>query len=163
MSKTNYQRAVSEFAGAFSRSVRSDGGEYYKLNDGAPDWLQGSDVMLAVHQALDDRMPDDWVYKTAASVAENLRDYDRETADESRDDVGEIADSLVDVSNADRLQWLSSHLRNAALCDEAANELGDPGDTFQRIGLGQYWAIERIAFAIIDACEERASDLADEE
>jgi len=154
--KTQFETVLAEVETNMIRDTRVDGTTYYKFADDAPEWLQGSDVSLACHKALDDRFPDDWVYEQMAAIAEDLGDRDVADADDARDAMGEIADSLVDVYNADRTKWLASNLNNAFLCDDAAEELGDPGDTFKRIAQGQYVAIERIGYALIDCITEEA-------
>lgn len=159
--KTMFQRVAEELNNAFESDTRDDGSTFYKLKDDRPEWLQGSDVMMAVHSALDDRLPDDWVYETAYYLAEQISDCD--DADEARDKTGEWADSLVDVYNHDRLKWLGMHLNNAFLCDDAAEEFGPAEDTFSHIGRGQYLAIDRIAHALIEQIEEEADGRDDEE
>lgn len=158
MITTHFRTVIEELSGAFERDTRNDGATFYKLRDDAPDWID-SDTMHAVHAALDERLPCDWVYETAMYVADAFTGYDCDDADELRDRIGEIADGLVDVYNADRLRWLAANLYNAAIVDEACEELGgSDADTFTRIGYGQYYAIERIACALLEA----ASDEADE-
>jgi hypothetical protein len=133
---------------------------FTKLKDDRADWLKGDDeyrFMREIHEALDDRMPDDWVYQQASSIADRLTEY--EDADSARDSISEIADGLVDPYNTDRAKWLASHLLNAGIVDRAIEELGfdftGPNSTgiFGAIGLGQYVALEAIANAIIAAIE----------
>jgi hypothetical protein len=133
---------------------------FYRICDTAPAWIKqdyslGNNLMNRAHEALDDRLPDDWVYEIAAHVAEAFTEYDFDTIDELRDKVSEIADSEIDVYNSDRLQWLASHLGNADLVDTAVQEFGYDNSTgiVGAIGIGQYYAIERIAGALIDAIE----------
>jgi hypothetical protein len=150
-----FSTVLAEMAEAFEQSKRDDGKTFYKLKDDAPEWLKGSDVMLKIHSALDDRFPDDWVYETAWAIAENLTGYDDANADDANDQLHEVADGLVDVYNSDRARWLALHLNNALLCDEAAEESGTPIDVdmFSRIGAGQHLAIERIGYALITAVD----------
>ena len=155
--RTLFLTVLEELNAAFVSDTRNDGTVFYKLVDNAPEWLQGSDVSLACHKALDDRLPDDWVYEQMTAIASDLWDRDLDNADDAREAMGEIADSLVDVYNADRARWLASHLNNAFLVDDAVEELGGgEEDTYQRIGLGQYVAIERIGYALIQCIEEEA-------
>lgn len=162
-----FMTVLKEFAAAFKRDKRNDGTEFYTLRDDAPAWLQGDagrTIMREIHEALDDRLPNDWVYETAASVADTLTGYDLDDADDARENLHEVADGAVDVYNADRSKWLADHLSNAALVDEACSELGcEPdADTFTRIGLGQYLAITRIGGAVIDAVEAEADSREEE-
>jgi hypothetical protein len=128
--------------------------KFTKLKDDRAEWLKGDNkyrFMRELHEALDDRLPDDWVYQHASLIADRLTEYD--DADAAREAVAEIADSLVDVYNADRSKWLASHLNNAFLVDEACSELGWPDDIFKAIGYGQYRALENIANKMIELVE----------
>ncbi len=161
MDPSMFAKVMKELAAAFVLAKRDDGSTFWRLADAAPSWLQGdagATVMREIHESLDDRMPDDWVYEAASSVADAFVDHKADDADSARDDAHEIADGLVDVYNADRLRWLASHLGNAAIVDEACAELGcEPdADTFTRIGIGQYEAYSRIANAVIDAVNAEA-------
>lgn len=165
-----FAKVMKEFADAFVSDKRNDGKRFYKLKDGvndagSPDWLSGdagSKVMREIHEALDDRLPNDWVYEAVSSLADAFVDHNVEDEDEAREACHEIADGLVDVYNSDRLKWLSDHMNNAALVDEACNEFGAEGkDTFDRIGLGQFYAYERLANAVIDAVQAEADSRPD--
>lgn len=140
---------------------------FYKIREGAPKWIWDYEnvedkLMFRVHKAIDDRLPDDWIYEQAAHVADRFTHYDFKTADDLRDLAFEIADSLVDVYNTDRLRWLASNLDNVTLVDEAiiGYEIDFHGDNatgiLGAIGAGQILAIERIALALIDAIEAEA-------
>lgn len=153
-----FSAALTEFAEAFETRTRNDGGEFTCLKDDCPDWID-TDTIHDIHSALDDRMPDDWVYETAASFADTLSGYTCEDADDARGNVHEIADGMVDVYHADRLKWLAANLNNAFLVDDACEEFGSSdADTFQRIGLGQFMAIRRIGDAVIAAIENHVEE-----
>ena len=171
----HFQTCLAELSAAFTRDKRHDGATFYKLRDEGQRWCSRSwltsDTMRDVHEAVDGpspRLPDDWIYEQASAVASALNERTRyhsiASADDARDATSEIADSLVDVYNADRLRWLASHLANSSLVDEACNELGIGADvdTLARIGAGQQMAIERIASALIEACEAEANDRGDD-
>jgi len=153
---TNVQTVAKELAGAFTSDKRDNGGTFYMFKDDALEWIDENDVSHNFHRAVDDRLPDDWVYTQAAHAADSLAEY--EDIEAMRDAVSEIADGQVD--NSDRAAWLASHLGNHALCDEAVSEgLCDGKDIDETIGVGQYIAIERICNALIDAIEARAEEL----
>ena len=155
---TTFQIVLTEFAGAFTCGKRDDGKTFYRVKDDAPTWLKGSSVMLAIHSAVDDRLPDDWIYESTAAIASAMTGYSADNADAMRESVHEIADGMVDVYTTDRTAWLASHLYNLQLCDDACAELGCEGsDITNRIGVGQYYALERIASAIVEACDEEAT------
>lgn len=147
---------LAELAGAFITAKRSDGTEFVKLADDAPPWtlndrVSGS-LTLRIHRAVDDRAPDDWVYQAIRDMANKLTGYGCESADTLREAVSEAADGEVDIWNAALTKWLASHLSNAALVDEAVEEMGWPADRgiFGAIAMGQYRALEAIGNAIID-------------
>ena len=155
---STFQTVLTELAEAFTRDNRADGTAFTKLRDKCPPWLKGSSVMLTIHSAVDDRLPDDWIYSSAYSIAQAMTGYSADNAEDMRDNVHEIADGMVDVYTTDRTAWLASHLYNLQLCDDACAELGCEGsDITNRIGVGQYYALERIASAIVEACDEEAT------
>lgn len=154
---TTLTETLDEFADAFETGKRDDGSKFVRLKDDCAGWID-VDLMRGIHEALDDRSPSDWVYETAEAFACCLQGYGPyETLANMRENVHEIADGLVDIYNAERMNWLADHLNNAALVDKACEEFGSNGrDTFERIGLGQYMAIERIGHAVIAALESEA-------
>lgn len=152
---------LREFSAAFESAKRDSSGEtFYHIREGAPAWLATPDVMREIHSALDSRMPDDWVYASVASIADTLAGYEPKDADSARDSAHEIADGMVDVYNSARLEWLASHHLNADLVDDGCRELGCNEDTLLivRIGIGQFYALERLVHAVIAACEGEADD-----
>jgi|GEM_PF-2472230 hypothetical protein len=159
---TPFRTVLEELITAFTSDTRDDGTVLYKFRDDAPSWCN-PELMQGIHAAVDDRFPDDWVYETAAHVADNLTGYDVEDGDAARDILHEVVDGLVDVYNADRLRWLASQLNNALLCDEAAEEFGHKGDMFEQIAQGQALAIDRIANAVIQAIETEAGNRDEED
>lgn len=125
---------AEELSSAFVVAKRDSGTEYTKIRDGAPAWVN-TDLMRGVHQAVDGRLPDDWIYQHAAAIACTLTGYTCEDADAARKYVHEIADGLVDVYTTARTAWLADCLGNVSLCAEAAEEYGvTDGDLIERIG-----------------------------
>lgn len=156
--ETTFQTVLREFADAFTRITRNDGSKPYVINDGS--WLT-SDMMHDVHAAVDGsdpRLPDDWIYEHTRCVAFAFVDHGCDSATAAQDVTHEVADGLVDTYNAARSTWLAMHLNNAHLCDEAIEELGLPesADMFERIGAGQYLALQRIEAAVIEIVEHEA-------
>lgn len=159
--KTPFRRALAEFSAACETAKRDDGKSFVSLRDGSPQWM--TDAIHAAHNAIDGRLPNDWIYEACESVASTMDGYSADDADGMRENDHEICDGLVDVYNSARLAWLADHLGNADLCDEACRELGSPdADTFDRIGLGQFMAYTRIFNALIDAFTERADEIEEE-
>lgn len=154
--KTTVETVAAELAAAFCSDKRPDGDTFYMLKKDCASWIT-SGLMRKFHEAVDDRLPNDWTYEAIAIFADNLTQY--EDCDAMRDASGELADGQVDIYNHDRARWLASHLGNHALCDEAVSEgLCDGKDIDQTIGCGQYLALERILQATISAIEDEAED-----
>lgn len=167
MTTNTLAATLREFADAFETGTRTSTGDaFYKLKDDAPAWMSMDSathslgVMHEIHCAVDGtdspRLPDDWIYEHAALISGELADAAELWPDEVADRVSEIADGMVDIYNANRTAWLASSLANAELVNEAQAEYGRQDDA---IGLGQYLALERIAYAILELCEARAEEL----
>ena len=155
--KTAFERVAEEFAGAFTTTKRGDETIVTLRDEYRDTWAQS--LVFEAHGSM---LPDDWRYACIASAAEAIA----ECADESEaeDRRGEWADSEVDVYNGARLEWLSSHLSRAGYCDEAAAEFGpSEADTFERIGLGQYFEAEEVFGLVLAGIVARAEELEDEE
>jgi hypothetical protein len=147
---------TSELAGSFEEKTRDNGEKFYclKREEEIPSWIN-SELVHRIHLSLDDRFPDDWVYKTITFVLNSFESYNCESEDEMRDVAGEIADNLVDVYNMDLIRWLGLNLNNASLVDEAVSEgFADGKDVIASIRSGQYLAIERIAMSLISEIEK---------
>lgn len=158
---TVFLTVLREFSAAFETAKRDSTGETFtRIREGAPSWLATPAVMMEIHQALDSRSPDDWVYASVASIASMLADYEPKDAWRAREYSHKIADGMVDVYNSARLAWLASHPFNADLVDDGCRELGCSEDTslIDRIGIGQFYALERLVHAVIEACESEADD-----
>lgn len=160
--KTPFRRALAEFSAAWMTDKRDDGKSFSRLKDGSPQWM--TDAIHAAHDAIDGRLPNDWIYEACESIASTMDGYGADDADGMRDNEHEICDGLVDVYNSARLAWLADHLGNADLCDEACRDLGSPNaDTFDRIGLGQFLAYTRVFGALCDAFTERGEEIESED
>jgi hypothetical protein len=141
------QSLAAEAAGYFTAGVTREGEDQpiRILKDDRPDW-----VHELVYSAHGDFGPDDWRYNTIEDALLFIAD-----TDDPDDGSGEFADSAVDVYNGSRLEWLSSNLRRAGYCDEAADELGSEGlDTFERIGLGQYFEASEVYGLVLRSLED---------
>ena len=149
---------IAQIYDSFEKDTRTDGKEFYKLKADAPHWLSNEyRFMNKMHEALDDRLPDDWVYEATRDIALNLSDYgdDDSTIEYFRDKMSEIARDMVDVYNSDLTAWLASHLYNIALVDEALEDFGFDKDSgiISAISIGQERAYERIGDALLSAVE----------
>ncbi len=159
--KDHFKTVTGELSEAFESFKRNNGKTAYKRKDDCPDWIT-SDLMLQFHQALDDRLPSDWVYETVMHLASSFEERDS-IEDIEDDSLHEIVDGQVDVYYSHLTDWLASHNGNLCLVDEACEELGRPDDTSKAIQLGQYMAIERIARAMLEAIGEEIEEREDQE
>jgi hypothetical protein len=145
---------------AFTTDKRNNGESFVRLVDGAAEWMHT--VVRECHGGM---LPDDTRYQMIRDVLADLVDrcdHDDDTdADALRDDVGEIADSLVDVYNSSRLRWLASHIERPGYVDEAQREglISDETDTMDRIGIGQYLEYREICEQLIECCERVTESL----
>lgn len=165
-----FQKVIAEIAGAFKTQkapgAKDDDDVIFVLKDDAPEWMKDFTFMHKIHAALDGRGPDDWVYEHTYRLACDFSEREAESADDLRngDSLHEIVDGMVDIYNSDRLRWLAMNLVNVDLCDEARESgvVADDASMLDRIAAGQYMALERIANALLDAAEERASEIEEE-
>lgn len=150
----NKQQLAQALYDAFITDKRTDGTEFVKLDQGSPEWM--SDAIRAAHG---DMLPDDVRYCMIREVSGAMSDC--EDWDEER---SERVDDMVDIYNADRLNWLSSSLYRAAYCDEARDEglVSDDSDMFSRIGMGQYQEYDEIWGLLASALENVEEDNADQ-
>lgn len=130
MTATVTERAT-EAASQFETATRSDGQEFTRLTNDAPDWLR--DLVRTAHG---DMFPDDWRYETIRAAVHFLAEYGGD------DDAAahEFADAQVDVYTLARIAWLGSHLRRVQYVDEARDEglVSATADIADMIGAGQY-------------------------
>ena len=106
-----------------------------------------------------DMMPDDWRYELISAVLDAIKDYGYGNGDAEPNDLDawrhEIVDGLVDIYTHDLTAWLHSNVTRYAYCDDAAEEMGDPDDTINRLQCGQFMEIEEIFSALVDFLRER--------
>lgn len=147
------QALVSALSRAFMRDTRTSGEEFTRLADDSPEWMR--DIVRACHGNM---MPDDWRYRMIEECADALADRE---PDQWEDDSHEIADSLVDVYNGPRLQWLASRLDRSAYVDEARDEglISPDADTFDQLGIGQFMEYREILDLLIRAIGDTADDI----
>ena len=149
-----FQEAARELAAAFTTGTRPSGETFSKLADTAAPWTKT--VPHAVHVAVDNRAPCDWIYRQMASAADMVAEH--ESAEDARDAAAEFADSAVDVYTDRLFQWATEG-RNRDLCDEAAQDMRHaPAAAVEWIRLGQFYAAERIVYAVIQSVEAQVSE-----
>lgn len=161
MKKLTLAAIVSSFAVALISDKRDDGQSFIRLANGSPQWM--NDAVRAAHN---DMLPNDVRYSMISECADKLSDYlGEDEEDFDNVETGEIADSLVDIYNSDRLQWLSSSLYRADYCDDAQNEglVSDDASLFDRVGMGQYIEYQEILFSLVNSLQSVYDEQEDEE
>jgi hypothetical protein len=115
----------------FTMSIRTDGNEFIKLKDEAPE-----DLRYLVRQIHFDLfggcLPNDWVYDTIHSAFNDLQH--------------ENLDNLTlepDAYYSKLYKWFGEPFAHQ-YCNEAIDEIGPFKNIYDAIGHGQYLAIERI-------------------
>ena len=94
--RTMFETVAVELDGAFELGKRDDGSEFWSYKDDAPTWIEARNVSLRFHQAVGDRLPDDWFYDKAVSAADFIQNYDN--IDDAREAIAEFADSENDIT-----------------------------------------------------------------
>lgn len=159
--QTEIQRLAKVAAQSFEVATRDNGDEFYHITDGSPEWV--TDLVHAAHGS--DFLPDDYRYKWAADACEWIAESD------DPDDVGEFADSAVDVYTGRRLAWLASNLNRPSYCDDAVADMGGYSDgeygrgggerlgIIDMIGLGQYAEASEVYGLVLSFLEDSVAAL----
>lgn len=152
-----FLRAARELSAAFERVNRPDGETYVRLKPGSPDWMTA-----AVRSAHGGVLPDDAIYSRCEDVADAIAEADAEDADAAREACDQIE---PDCYYSDLTAWLASCPNALALCDQAREEglVAESASMSDRIQAGQLQQIREIAGEIIQALEERAEEIEDED
>lgn len=132
----------------FTTARRSGGGTFVTLREDHPPWVQE-----LCHRAHGDMLPDDWRYQAIMDAVE----YISRSAGTLDDSVNEFADSMVDVYDVDRVNWLDSNHSRGEYCNEAMRELGvstDDPSIYAIIGMGQYQELTEVYTLVFEFLEE---------
>ncbi len=153
----NVKQICAVLAEPFETRKRDSGEAFTVCKDDAPEWVR--DVARAAHG---DMLPDDTKYGMIHESAEKLTEYadNDSTVDSLRDQIGEMADSMVDIYHADRVRWLASDFRRAFYIDEAREEglIGPDTSTLDQIGIGQYQEYCEILNHLLSAIEDQEGE-----
>lgn len=156
-----FKTLMNELSNAFERKARDNQTTFVALKDDAPAWIHDCNLLYRMHEALDGRMPDDWVYEAVYELSCNYNVCDDAYA--CREQEFEVCDGLVSIYTVDLTAWLASHLGNVTLCDDAKAEgLTLEPDITAWIRAGQFIAYQRISAALIECIEESESRLESE-
>jgi hypothetical protein len=127
----------------FERRTREDGTTFTTMIDNVPEWVHD-----AVMEAHGDELPNDWRYETCETIFGAFEDdYDSDDEDARYD----LAQSLVDIYNADLFRWLAGHSTRYAYCDEALDDGLDMKSIVDLVMAGQFRCIEHMVSTIGDA------------
>ena len=108
---------------AFSLEPRDNGTEYWTANRCAPDWI--GELVRTAHG---DMLADDYRYKFIVHALDELEEA------EDLDEAGHQWDFEPYLSRL--ADWLGSHTHRFSYCDDWAEEMGQPEDTYHRLAGG---------------------------
>ena len=102
-----------------------------------------------VRELHDDEMPNNWRYQIIFDLLHNfVNEYEQ---DQLEDCLSEIADSLVDVYNADLIKWVSDDISRGCFTLGDLELTDDPSiNTFDLIRRSQYNAIYSMGYQILN-------------
>lgn len=133
------QQLAAELAESFEIKTRVNGDSYHAFKDDWPKWFS----MHYAHNALDGRLPNDWIYETVAHIADSLTRYDDLNA------AYDIPENLVDSSTYNLLMWAAEHGGNQELVNEVMEE--EPALSIHDIlANGQRRAIDRLTVDVVN-------------
>lgn len=128
----------------FERKTRDSGEAFYALTDDAPEWLR-----VAVYNAHDDELPNDWRFETCHAILSNFED--------GSTDPDEVADSLTDVYNHDLARWLADDVTRG--CIELEGFQPDTLDVWTLARAMQYETIYNMVGVLAAAIEDNEGEV----
>lgn len=153
----NVKQLCAVLAESFETRKRDSGEGFTVCKDDAPEWVR--DVARVAHG---DMLPDDTKYRMIRESAAKLTEYadDDSTVDSLRDQIGEMADNMVDIYSAAGVRWLASDFRRVFYIDDARDEglIGPDTSTLDQIGIGQYQEYYEILGHLLSAIEDQESE-----
>ena len=127
MEPQTVQELAREARAAFSKKTRDDGSEFWTHGLEAPEWVD--ELTMAAHGTGPGGMlPDDYRYSFIVEALDALEEA--EDADEARDGYE------FEPYHSRLSDWLGSHGHRFSYCDEWADEMGYPEDTYHRLAGG---------------------------
>jgi hypothetical protein len=125
----------------FTTDTRTDGTEFIKGSDDAPEWVK--EMCQDAHGKM---FPDDWRYAFIVEALDALADHD------DPDDISMEADIYTHELTA----WLASRVDRSCYCDQAMEEYGSkfPG-VFAVLSLGQIAEKEEVLASVRAFLETR--------
>jgi len=140
------QQRARELCDALEQRQKADGKRFYCLKEGSPDWMVK--VIAKIHKDIDDRLPDDSIYKVIKEISAVLAD-----ADPDADPWELIVEIEPDVYTSDLTAWLHENANNVYYLTQALEE-GEIKDGFQLLSRAQYLFKQEVANALLSLLEE---------
>ena len=113
---------------AFTLETRPDGSEYWTANRCAPEWI--GELVRTAHGGTEPggMLTDDYRYKFIVHALDELEEVE---------DIDEAGHQWEFEPYLSRLaDWLGSHGARFSYCDDWADEMGQPEDTYHRLAGG---------------------------
>ena len=132
---------------AFSLETRPDGSEYWTANRCAPDWI--GELVRTAHG---DMLPEDYRYKFIVHALDELEEA------EDLDEAGHQWDFEPYLSRL--ADWLGSHNHRFSYCDDWAEEMGQPEDTYHRLAGGHLQERLEVLHSVRASLEEQLQVMA---
>ena len=132
---------------AFTLETRPDGSEYWTANRCAPEWI--GELGRTAHG---DMLPEDYRYKFIVHALDAL---------EEAEDVDEAGFYWEYEPYLARLaDWLGSHNHRFSYCDDWAEEMGQPEDTYHRLAGGHLQERLEVLHSVRASLEEQLQVMA---
>ena len=132
---------------AFSLETRDNGTEYWTANRCAPDWI--SELVRMAHGYF---WADDYRYKFIVHALDELEEA------EDLDEAGHQWDFEPYLSRL--ADWLGSHNHRFSYCDDWAEEMGQPEDTYHRLAGGHLQERLEVLHSVRASLEEQRQVMA---
>lgn len=148
---TDVQAYAEEMQRAFETATRPDGGEFTRLKEG-PRKEEYTEIVYAVHRALDQGLPADSTYEEIARVVSAIAEADDPDAPYLE----------ADQYTAELLEWLKDDDDRIALVNVALAAMDAP-DLFVALQSAQEYELMTIADTVLSEIRERVETAAEEE
>lgn len=155
---TTIQQLAGELDLFMERRTRANGDRFWCLREDAPAWMQ-----TAIYKTHGDMLPDDFVYRMIAYLADEISDMDEHT--DLVEAAYETAERFVADYNSELLAWLSSHSSRCSRVEDVLEEHGYCKQTglFGPLQIAQHEEIQEIYTNLLYALADRRDELEAEE
>ncbi len=138
---------AEQYRPLFEKRERSEGEEYFRLSDDAPEELES-----LVQEAHGDFLPDDWRYRLIWEALISLEEAEPE--DEPLEDLYQWIEA--DTYTSDLLKWFGSNSRRIAYVDEARDHFGCENfeSVIDEIRVGQEREKHKVFFEVLNGLRD---------